>query len=107
MRVDVLYFEGCPNHDGAAQMVRRVLDREEIRAEVRTIEVPDPETAQALGFLGSPSIRVNGTDIEDGRKDDPPFYGCRTYTTQGKTAGLPPEDWLTAALCRHAGQASL
>ena len=98
MRVDVLYFDGCPNRDRAVRLVRRVLDREGIRAEVRTIKVPDPEAARTLGFLGSPSIRVNGMDIEDGRHDDPPFFGCRTYSLEGKTTGVPPEPWLVTAL---------
>jgi len=46
----------------------------------------------------SPSIRVNGVDIEPGRQDDSPFFGCRTYNVQGKTAGVPPEEWLPEAV---------
>jgi hypothetical protein len=51
-------------------------------------------------FLGSPSIRVNGADIEPGREADSPFFGCRTYTVAGKTVGVPPERWLVEALRR-------
>jgi hypothetical protein len=98
MKVEVLYFEGCPNHVPVLEMVRRVLDREKIRAEVRSIEVPGEKDAESLRFLGSPSIRVNGVDIEPGRKDDSSFYGCRTYTIGGKTTGVPPEEWLLQAL---------
>jgi hypothetical protein len=98
MKVEVLYFEGCPNHAPTIEMVRRVLTREEIEAKVVPVDVQDVETAMALRFLGSPSIRVNGRDIEPGREDDPPFFGCRTYNVQGKTAGVPPEEWLADAL---------
>jgi hypothetical protein len=100
MNVEILYFEGCPNHASALEMVRRVLDREKIRAEVRSIEVPDEKTAESVRFLGSPSVRVDGADIEPGREKDPPFYGCRTYTAAGKTVGVPPEKWLVDALRR-------
>lgn len=100
MKVEVLYFEGCPNHAPALEMVRRVLDRERIRAEVRSIEVPGEKDADSLRFLGSPSIRVDGEDIEPGRADDLPFFGCRTYTVGGKTTGVPPEEWLLQALRR-------
>jgi hypothetical protein len=100
MKVEVLYFEGCPNHALAAEMVERVLRREGIRTEVRTVEVHDVETAQTLRFLGSPSVRVNGVDIEPGRENDLPFYGCRTYSVSGKTTGVPPEEWLVDALRR-------
>jgi hypothetical protein len=100
MNVEILYFEGCPNHDPALEMVRRVLDREKIGAEVRLIEVTDEKAAETVRFLGSPSIRVNGADIEPGREDDSPFFGCRTYTVAGKTVGVPPERWLVDALRR-------
>jgi len=102
MNVEILYFEGCPNHDPVMDMVRRVLDREKIEAEVRSIEVPDEKTAETVRFLGSPSVRVNGVDIEPGREDDSPFFGCRTYTAGGKTVGVPPEKWLVDALRRGA-----
>lgn len=98
MKVEVLYFEGCPNHAPALEMVRRVLDRENIDAEVRSIVVPDENTAGSLRFLGSPSIRVDGMDIEPGRQADPPFFGCRTYSVEGRMVGVPPENWLVKAL---------
>jgi hypothetical protein len=100
MKVEVLYFKGCPNHAPALQMVRRVLDRERIEAEVRSVEVPGETESDSLRFLGSPSIRVDGVDIESGRQDDSPFFGCRTYSSGGMTAGVPPEEWLLAALNR-------
>ncbi len=100
MKVEVLYFEGCPNHAPAMDMVRRVLDREKIQAEVRLIEVANEKAAESARFLGSPSVRVNGADIEPGREEDSPFFGCRTYTAGGKTVGVPPEKWLVDALRR-------
>ncbi len=103
MKVELLYFDGCPNHAPANEMVRRILTREGIEAQVVPIDVQDVETAITQRFLGSPSIRVNGRDIEPGREDDPPFFGCRTYTVQGKTVGVPPEEWLADAL-RSASQ---
>jgi hypothetical protein len=98
MKVEILHFEGCPNHVSAMEMVQQVLFRERIEAQIVSLDVPDVETAKKLRFLGSPSIRVNGVDIEPGRQDDPPFFGCRTYNVQGKTVGVPPEGWLADAL---------
>ncbi len=100
MKVEVLYFEGCPNRIATVEMVEGVLKREGIDAEVAAIEVPDIETAHTLLFLGSPSVRVDGADIEPGREKDPPFYGCRTYSVNGRTTGVPPEQWLVDALHR-------
>ncbi len=42
-------------------------------------------------------------DIEPGREEDSPFFGCRTYTVGGKTVGVPPEKWLVDALRRGEG----
>jgi hypothetical protein len=106
MKVEVLYFEGCPNHIPTVEMVGGVLKREGIDAEVAAIEVPDIETAQALRFLGSPSVRVDGADIEPGREKDPPFFGCRTYSVRGRTTGVPPEQWLVDALHRRGPKRS-
>jgi len=62
------------------------------------VDVQDIEAAVTLRFLGSPSIRVNGRDIEPGSEDDPPFFGCRTYNVQEKRVGVPPEEWPADAL---------
>ena len=48
-------------------------------------------------IIRSPSIRVNGVDIEPGRQDDPPFFGCRTYNVQGKMIRVPLEEWTSEA----------
>jgi hypothetical protein len=59
MKVEIRYFEGCPNHAPALEMVRRVLNREKIEAEVRLIEVTDEKVVETVRFLGSPSVRVD------------------------------------------------
>lgn len=103
MKVEILYFAGCPNHAPTLEMVQRVLGREKIEAVVRLIDVTDEKAAESVRFLGSPSVRVNGVDIEPGREEDSPFFGCRTYTVAGKTVGVPPEMWLVDALRREVG----
>ena len=72
-----------------------------VRAEIRAVEVPDPEAAESLRFLCSPSIRLNSANIEPGRQGDSPFFGCRTDPVEGKTTGVPPEEWLATALRRY------
>src|SRR5437660_2019193 len=64
MRVEILYFSGCPNHAPAVNCVREVLAQEESQAEMIEVEVRDVATAQRIGFLGSPTIRVDGQDGE-------------------------------------------
>ena len=61
MKVEVLYFEGCPNYLPAVERLRTVLREEGLTAaELAEIEVKDESAAEALKFFGSPTIRVNG-----------------------------------------------
>jgi hypothetical protein len=64
--VEVLTFEGCPHAQPALELVERVIDELGLDATVRRVDVPDLETAATHRFLGSPTIRVNGRDVEPG-----------------------------------------
>ena len=93
--IEALYFEGCPNHESAVALVREVLGELGLSTEIREIEVSSAEDAERLRFLGSPSIRVNGSDIEPGADERTEFsLSCRVY---GAT-GLPPKELIVAAL---------
>jgi hypothetical protein len=97
--VEVLTFEGCPNRDAAIALVERVGKQLASDAEVRVIEVPDQQTAERSRFLGSPSIRVNGHDIEpDADRRQEFVHACRLYQGQHSLHGLPEDDWLRQAL---------
>lgn len=99
MKIEVLYFDGCPNYRVALERVREVLREEGVQAELVEVNIPDEQAARALGFLGSPTIRVNGLDVEPaarGRQD----YGmmCRAYWDGTKPEGAPPKEWIRAAI---------
>ena len=65
MKIEILYFAGCPNHAPAISQVRKALHQEGVTAEMIEVEVKDADRARAAGFPGSPTIRVNGQDVED------------------------------------------
>lgn len=95
-RIEVLVFEGCPNAERALEIARRVAGGLAPGATVERVEVDTPEQATAIGFLGSPSIRVNGVDVE-GRRAAPGTLGCRIYEDG---VGVPPEWMVEAAVLR-------
>jgi len=104
MKIEVLYFDGCPHHRPAVERVRRALREEGLAADVEEIKVPDAASAQALGFLGSPTIRINGKDIEPAARASVNFgLMCRTYMEGGVPAGVPPMELIRAALHEAAG----
>ena len=95
MTIEVLYFEGCPNHEPTMQLVREVVDSLSLSLEVREVEISEFDDVKALRFIGSPSVRVDGRDIEPGADDRTQFtFGCRIYGA----SGVPPRDLLIAAL---------
>lgn len=105
MKVEILYFPGCPNHAPAVDRVRDVLQQEGMPADMVEVEVKDAAAAQQVGFLGSPSIRVNGQDVERTARRHRPFgMMCRTYIDSGRCAGVPPPEWIRAALREARGE---
>lgn len=99
MTVELLYLPGCPNHEEAAGLVRAVLQAEGVSAELIEIPVRDSDEARAHNFPGSPTLRVNGRDIEDVPADQLTVgFACRTYFVDGKPQGLPPLVWLERAV---------
>lgn len=99
MKIEVLYFKGCPNHQPTVEQVRQALSAERVTQVVEEIEVRDASMAQALGFLGSPSVRVDGLDIEkDARDAQEVGFGCRTYIDADRRSGIPSVELIRKAL---------
>ena len=67
--------------------------------DLRLVNVETADDAQRLRFLGSPTIRVNGHDVEPGADDRIDFsFSCRVYRTDSGFHGQPEESWVRAAL---------
>jgi MerT mercuric transport protein len=99
MKIEVLYFDGCPNHKPAVERVQELLREEGVSAELLEVNVSDASIAQEVGFLGSPSVRVNGLDVEPEARTARE-YGmmCRTYSVDGRREGLPSREMLGQAI---------
>ncbi len=90
--IEVLGSPGCPHAEAAIRSVREVAARLAPEAEVRVTSVRDADEAAALGFPGSPTIRIDGLDLED-PDIGPPAFACRRYEDG---TGVPPT-WLIEA----------
>ena len=76
MTLELLYLAGCPNHEATVELVQRVLggESEGMAVEVRQTLICNHEEANAHGFPGSPTVRVNGRDHRE---------ACRGSTRRG------------------------
>ncbi len=95
MRVEVLFFEGCPNYRSAVELAKAAVARVAPHARVDEVEVRDNDEAARLRFLGSPTVHVDGVDIEpEARSRTDYAMSCRVYGG----SGLPPREMIEAAL---------
>jgi hypothetical protein len=97
-QIEVLYFDGCPNHEPLIDRVRELAARHGVPAAIEPVRIASDQEAQARRFLGSPTLRVDGSDVEPGA-DERRDYGlkCRLYRSATGLTGGPDEAWILAA----------
>jgi len=100
MKVQLLYFPGCPNADAARAALRRSLDALRLRVPIEEIDVTAGDGPQHLRDWGSPTILVDGVDVGGQRAST--GASCRLYAVGGdpESRGVPPEGAIRAALER-------
>jgi hypothetical protein len=97
--VEFLWWEGCPSSDEALaelqeEMAAVGLDPESVVVR----EVSTDADARREGFVGSPTIRVDGRDIQP-PGDNPIGLTCRVYRLRdGRVAALPDREDVRAGL---------
>lgn len=91
VQVQVLVTEGCPHSEPAIRLVEEVLAGLSLDLSPEVGVVGGLQEAEALAFPGSPTIRVNGVDLE-GVDVGPAAFACRRYGSEG----VPPR-WLVEA----------
>jgi len=85
-------------------LVERVRAELGVDAELRTSLIGDQQVAQRARFPGSPTIRIDGRDVEPGGPGPGVFsLACRLYRHEHDLAGLPVERWIRDALLAAAG----
>ena len=95
-KIEFMYFEGCPSYKQSLKNLKEALIELDINEAVKLINVKSPEQAKELSFYGSPTIKIDGLDLE-GRKRD--FsYSCRLYNIAGKLIGVPTKDYIREKL---------
>ena len=81
IRVDLLYFDGCPSYKTAWAELLEVITEGDLDVSVRPIKVDSLGRARTLSFAGSPTLKVNGRDLE--RYQGQGVMACRVYEKNG------------------------
>lgn len=100
-RVELLWFKDCPNHRAVRTMLGELIDELTPGTKLEDIDATDPVVAERHRFPGSPTVRVDGRDV-DPSFEDPGDYTprCRLYWTAEGLRGLPERRWVEEALRR-------
>ena len=91
MRVELLWWEGCPSHPQALADLRDALREEGIGEDVLEVRhIASEEEAEAAGFPGSPTIRIDGEDVSPPGPGEPHGLNCRVYRLRdGRFSPVP------------------
>jgi len=94
VKVEILFWEGCPSYSKAIERLRKVLEELGIDYELELIRVESEEDAQRFEFPGSPTIRINGEDLQPETAKPPYSLSCRLYIIDGRYLPAPTEDYI-------------
>ena len=98
-KVELLWFRDCPNHPAARALLDGLLGELAPGTPVHEIDATDPAVATRHRFPGSPTIRVDGRDVDPSFADPGDYTPrCRLYRTSEGLGRLPERDWIEAAL---------
>lgn len=95
MKIQILYFAGCPHNESTLELLRRIAGERGVDLEIERIEIRNHDDASRLRFLGSPTVQVNGVDIEPAARTRRDYaVSCRVYGS----SGTPSRRLIEAAL---------
>ena len=91
-RVEFLWWEGCPSHPRALAELREAMSAVGLDpAGVDVREVASEADAQRESFIGSPTIRIDGRDLQPPPDDEPVGLTCRVYRLRDGRASPTPD----------------
>ena len=99
MKIDLYYWEGCPSYPEAQALLEQVLADRGLETEIELREVRTQAEAEELRFPGSPTIRIDGRDVDPAGAGARPALACRIYHLEdGRISPIPSRKQLEAAL---------
>jgi len=99
VKIELYFWKGCPSYPEAIELLEQVLAEREIDEPIELHEVVTREEADALAFPGSPTIRIDGRDVDPEGAQAPPSLTCRVYRLPGgRVSPVPTRRQLEEAL---------
>ena len=103
VQIEILAREDCPNR-GMAITVERVVDETGVPVQIEIVDVTSDEEAAEYRVLGSPTVLVDGRDVDPEPLYDEFSADDRLYRTPRGPCGWPEAEWIRDALLRAVAQ---
>ncbi|NOY78288.1 MAG: DUF2703 domain-containing protein [Calditrichaeota bacterium] len=105
MKIDFLYNPKCPHTEETLQNLVTALKKNGWPAGIHSVQIKDLNQAKRAHFLGSPTIRINGHDLQENASPSERYsLDCRTFLIDGKPASVPTVDFLEEAIRKIVGE---
>ena len=98
MKIDLLYFDGCPSWQQGLNNLKTALELENLKPQIRLVKISNEAEATQYHFLGSPSFQINGEDLWPEERQTYHLC-CRVYLTPAGMRGTPTVDMIRAKIC--------
>ena len=102
MIIEVLHTKGCQGYHRALDELEDALAECDFEPIYTMRVVRTAQEAQEFKFFGSPTVRIDGKDI-DPKAEHMTYFGigtCRPYFWEGNAYDYPPKDMITQAIMR-------
>lgn len=99
MKIELLFWEGCPSYPEARALLEDVLAERGVEDGYSMREVKTQAEAEELRFPGSPTIRIDGRDVDAAGASTRPALTCRIYhLPEGRVSPIPSREQIEEAL---------
>ena len=97
--MEVLHIPDCPKHQSLMARLPRIVAESGVKAMVVERIIAGEAAARAERFLGSPTVRVDGVDVDPHASARHGIgLNCRLFRTETGLQGTPPDEWIRQAL---------
>jgi len=99
INIVILFIEGCPGFSSVTDNIKDIIDEEAVDTDITLMLIETLEDARRLQFTGSPTVRINGRDVDLNMKNIKD-YGLRSrhYYVNGKKLNYPSKSMIRDAI---------
>ncbi|MEO7118085.1 MAG: hypothetical protein ABIZ34_03845 [Candidatus Limnocylindrales bacterium] len=98
LRAELLFTPDCPNVDRAEMLLRSILFERGLTVAIDRVPITDLDDAARLGFRGSPTVRIDGSDVAPDPNGEVGL-SCRLYLQpDGRLDGIPSAEDIRSLL---------